>query len=134
MEKTYHGSCHCGKVKIKVQFDLAKGTGKCNCSICRKTRLWCVTIKPTAFTLIAGENDLSDYLFNTHSTHNLFCKHCGVRTFIRGYLEEMGGDFYSIHLSCLDDIDTKELAEAPVRVSDGLHDNWQHSPAETDYL
>jgi len=134
MEKTYHGSCHCGKVKIRVKFDLAQGTGKCNCSFCRKIRLWCVTIKPAAFTLISGENDLNDYLFNTHSIHNLFCKHCGVRTFTRGYLEEIGGDFYSIHLSCLDDIDTKELAAAPVRVSDGLHDNWQNSPEETAYL
>ena len=81
MEKLYHGSCHCGKVKIRARFDLSNGTGKCNCTFCRKTRAWSVSIKPEAFTLVSGENDLSDYLFNTHAVHNLFCNHCGLRVF-----------------------------------------------------
>lgn len=134
MEKVYHGSCHCSKVKIKVRVDVAAGTSKCNCSMCRKTRFWGVTVKPEAFTLLSGENDLSDYQFNTHMVHNLFCKHCGVRTFGRGHIPEVGGDFYSINLACLDDVDIEELVNAPVRYCDGANNNWQHAPAETRYL
>jgi hypothetical protein len=134
MLKTYKGGCHCGAVKFEADIDLAQGTNKCNCSICTKTRNWNVIIKPAAFRLISGENDLSNYQFGTKAGHHLFCKHCGVRSFERGYIEQIGGDYISIKVVSLDDVDPKELIEAPVKYANGRDNSWWTPPAETRHL
>ncbi len=132
--KTYKGSCHCGRVQFEADIDLRSGTGKCNCSICMKIRKWGVVIKPQAFRLLVGENELSDYQFGAKQGHHQFCRTCGVHAFGHGNVPEIGGAYYSVNVACLDNAEDVELAAAPVNFFDGRHNNWGARPAETRHL
>jgi hypothetical protein len=134
MKKTYHGSCHCGRVRFEADIDLDAGSARCNCSICGKRRYWGVLIKPEDFRLLDGEADLADYQFGSMQGHHRFCRTCGVATFGHGYIKEIGGAYYTINLPTLDDVDPTQLAEVPVRYVDGRNNNWWEAPAETRHL
>ena len=137
MKRTYHGSCHCKTVTFEIDIDLEKGTGKCNCTLCWKQRMWNAgQLAKEDFRLIAGEESLSDYgkSGDWGEGHHRFCSRCGVATHSHGRIDAMGGDFLSVHLATLDDLPVTELVSAPLHYMDGLHDNWQNPPAETRHL
>jgi hypothetical protein len=134
MKRTYHGSCHCGAVSYDADLDLESGTFKCNCSICKKKRSWLTVAAPGDFRLLSGEDSLGEYQFGTHTLHHLFCKNCGVSSFNWGENPALGGKFYAISISCLDNVGDEELSSAPVAFFDGRADCFDRAPEETRYL
>jgi hypothetical protein len=123
------GGCHCGAVRFEVTIDATSG-GRCNCSICTKVGSTGGMVKPAAFTLLAGQSELSEYVWGSRVGTRYFCKHCGIHCFGRGHLEVLGGDYVSVSLNTLDGVD---LADAKVIYWDGRHDNWQAGPRSTPW-
>lgn len=133
--KTYRGSCHCGRVKFEADIDLSQGTTKCNCTWCWKKRWWSVRAKPEAFRSIQGQEELSKFKPGAATGHGGFCTHCGVMTYEWVEAAEWNdGEYVSIGVAALDDLDPAELVAAPVRYCDGRADNWWNPPAETRHL
>jgi len=127
MLKTYQGSCHCGAVRFEAELDLEQSTYRCNCSICRRTRFWPAVAGENGFRLLAGDSELTPYLFNTRKNQHYFCKHCGVRAFGVG-TETPIGKMYGINLGCLAGVSEEELSRLPITYVDGLDDKWQSPP------
>lgn len=134
MKKTYQGGCHCGAVRFECELDLAEGTSKCNCSICRKSRFWKAVVPAAELRLGQGREALTEYTFGSGSIRHLFCARCGIKPFGQVHLEGLGGEFYAVNVACLDDATDEELAAARVRHEDGRNNNWDSPPGETRYL
>jgi len=91
-------------------------------------------VPPQDFRLVQGEEALSDYQFGTRVGHHLFCRHCGVWPFARGYIEEIGGDYVAVNVAALDTVTVEELRGAPVRYFDGHNNNWWAEPEDKAHL
>jgi len=122
--KLHTGGCHCGAGRYQVEIDASHGS-RCNCSICNKVSQLGGLVKPEAFRLLSGEDSITKYGFNHNVSKRSFCKHCGVHCFGAGHLAVLGGDFVSINLNTLDDVDPLDVK---VIYWDGRHDNWQAGP------
>ena len=122
----HKGTCHCGAVAFETDADLSNPT-RCNCSICTKTMWTGVICKPAQFRLVRGEDHLGGYAWGHKVSTRYFCKTCGVQCFAKGHLDVLGGDYVSINVNALDDVDPHAL---PLKHWDGRHDNWQAGARE----
>jgi len=133
MLKTYQGSCHCGAVRFEADLDLDQPTYRCNCSICRRTRFWPAIAREGGLRVLAGQEELTEYLFNTRKNQHFFCRHCGVRPFGVGNETPMG-KMYGVNIGCLEGVSEEELSRLAIVRVDRLHDRWQQAPELGAYL
>jgi hypothetical protein len=106
--RMHAGGCHCGKVRYEVELDLEAPVIGCNCSMCGRTGSLLSFVPAAKFQLKSGESELTDYQFNKHVIHHLFCRVCGIKSFARGKGRD-GGDTVAINTRCLDDVDLERL-------------------------
>lgn len=137
VKTTWHGSCHCKAVTFEADIDLDQGTGKCNCTLCWKQRMWKAKLdSPADFRLISGADVLGDYAKHGegHEDHHRFCRLCGISTHNHGTMELLGGDFVFVQMAALDDLPVEVLLAAPLTIVDGRHDRWTERPDEVRHL
>ena len=109
--KTYEGGCHCGRVRYRIETALTQVTD-CNCSICAKRGALWAFVKAPQFTLLKGEQALTDYLFAKRKLHHLFCESCGVGSYSRGSAPN-GEPTFAVNVRCLDGVDIAALKLVP---------------------
>lgn len=109
-EATYTGGCHCGQVRYEVTADIAQVVD-CNCSRCQKLGALWVFVAPERFALRAGEDGLTEYLFNRKVIHHRFCSTCGIESFARGQGKD--GPMVAVNVRCLDNVDLPRLQRIP---------------------
>lgn len=124
------GSCHCGRVRFEVELDLTQGASRCNCSICMKLGVTGAIVKPDAFKLLSSKEATAEYVWGGRVSQRHYCKECGVHCFAYGHLDVLGGDYVSVNVNCLDDVD---VAELQIGYWDGRHNNWGAGMRETPW-
>jgi hypothetical protein len=129
---TYRGACHCGAVRFEADLDLTQPSFRCNCSICRRTRFWVAVSRPEQFRLLAGESELTEYLFHTRKNQHFFCRHCGVRAFGVGNDTPIG-KMIGVNIGCLEGVSEEVLSNIPITRVDGMHDRFD-APAFSSHL
>lgn len=101
------GGCHCGKIRFEAEMEADKAMS-CNCSLCAKRGSLLAFIPEEQFTLLSGEDNLTDYQFNKKVIHHYFCKTCGILPFGAGKGPD-GTAMRAINVRCLDDVDPKSV-------------------------
>lgn len=87
---------------------------ECNCSHCHKKGLLLNFVEKDKFTLLRGEAQLTEYLFNKKAIRHLFCKVCGVQS----YAEGVTFPKVSINVRCLEGVDVGSLTLTPYNGKD----------------
>ena len=119
---TYRGGCHCGRVRFEVDAPLRPEVLDCNCSMCSKTGYLHLIATKAHFRLLAGQEVLTTYTFNTGTAKHLFCSVCGIKSF---YVPRSHPDGYSVNARALDDFSLERLVVTPF---DGR--NWERAAEE----
>lgn len=116
---THTGGCHCGAVRFEVLAPADLEVDECNCSICSKSGYLHLLVPKSRFRLLAGEDQLLTYTFDTHEARHLFCKTCGVKSF---YFPRSHPDGVSVNARCLDEGTVKSMH---ITAFDGR--NWEQN-------
>ena len=104
--RTYTGGCQCGKIRYEVLLDLGEVIS-CNCSRCGRLGSLLAFAPAANFKLISGEGAMTEFQFNKHVIHHLFCSTCGIQSFARGI--QRGAEMVAINARCLEGIEPEQL-------------------------
>jgi len=112
--KMLSGSCHCGAVRFRVEFEITELT-TCDCSLCTVRNAVMAKVPERALTVTEGESMLTLYEWNTRRAKHYFCQRCGIYVFHR---KRAAPDHFGVNVFCLQNFDR---ASVPIRATDGAN-------------
>ena len=116
------GSCHCGAVRFRVKLtDGLRTARRCTCSYCRMRGAVAVSADLDDIVILAGEDALMLYQFNTKSAKHYFCSKCGIYTH---HQRRSNPKQYGVNAACLEGVSPFDFDEVPVM--DGVQHPADH--------
>jgi hypothetical protein len=110
---TFHGSCHCGRLRIAFSTDRDPADfmpRACDCSFCRKHGAAYVSDPAGRLSISAREDSLRKYRQGSDTADFLLCGRCGVLVAVTfGHTDRVYG---AVNIGCLDR-DTGFMAPVP---------------------
>lgn len=117
IEPKHQATCHCGSVVLEL--DLPNGIvdpRRCDCSMCRRKGALMASVSRSGIKILAGEEKLSLYQFNTHTAKHYFCSVCGIYTH---HQRRSNPNEYGFNVGCLVGVNPFLIPDVPV--SDGVN-------------
>ena len=105
-------SCHCGRVRLEVEAELAEVV-ECNCSICQRSGFLHWYVPPESVTYLSETQGVSTYWWRSATGGQHFCPNCGIAV-VR--ISTQFPPPVSINARCSEGID---LATLSIRQFDG---------------
>jgi hypothetical protein len=102
------GACHCGQVKFEVHAQ-PRDARRCDCSLCRRKGAVMFTASADEFKLVAGQDNLKLYQWNTMAARHYFCKTCGIYT----HNWRRSAPEFGYNSGCLESFDLSTLVNVP---------------------
>ena len=122
----HRGGCHCGAVRFEIEAPARLLVHECNCSICAMSGFQHLIVPASRFRLLAGDDFLAEYSFNTGVARHLFCRRCGIKSF---YVPRSNPDGYSVNVRCLERTTIESIEVEPF---DGQ--NWEAGASALRHL
>lgn len=122
----WSGSCHCGAVQFRVDYPITELT-TCDCSLCARRNALMAKVPETALAVLAGEDMLTLYQWNTRRAKHYFCRRCGIYVFHR---KRAAPDHFGVNVFCLDGFDVRSV---PVRATEGASMSIEDPAARAEW-
>jgi hypothetical protein len=121
-------ACHCGRVRLAVALSDGLNTARrCDCSFCRMRGAVVVSAEPGGVTVVAGEDVLTEYRFNTRTARHYFCSVCGIYTHHR---RRSNPEQFGVNAACIEGVSPFDFRAVPV--NDGInHPSDQRAGAKS---
>ncbi len=117
MTEVFNGACHCGTVQFEATLIGGLSSARrCTCSLCRMRGAVAVSAPLDGVRIVAGEDNLALYQFNTKTARHFFCKTCGIYTH---HQRRSNPNEYGVNAACLEGVSPFDFPE--LIVHDGIN-------------